>query len=369
MKLSEGPHDPASTKIGKRTAMGPSRYDYFDDTYVSANMAGNIVRGSAFVFAASIAKFTISIGGTAVLARLLDPEAYGLLAMVFVFTSFLGLFQDMNLSLATVQKERITHAQVSTIYWINVAVSCAIALVLVCMSPLIAWLYGEPRLTGIALLLTLPIVIRGIGAQHQALLRRKMRFGTLTAIDVGAMATGYLTAVMLAWHGYGYWSLVWLHIANASAVVAMNWIGTGWRPGKPVRGSGVRAMVAFGTSLTGYSIVRFTARSMDNAVIGWYWGAAAVGLYSKSRDLLGPVTNYLTSPIGAVAMPSLSRLTKDVPKYRSTFRRLAEKIACVTLPVAALVACTSNEIVGIVLGPKWVGAAPILAVLAVLIFT
>ena len=287
------------------------RYDYFNDNDVSGNLTGSIVRGSTFVFGTSIAKFVIALGSTAVLARLLNPEAYGLLAMVFVVTNFLMLFRDMNLSLATVQKERITHAQVSTIYWLNVAITFVIALVILALAPAIAWFYSEPRLTGLTSLLTLSVVIRGFAAQHQALLRRKMRFGAIGVIEIGSMLAGYIAAVTLAWRGYGYWSLVWLHISTSAVDLVLCWVATGWRPSKPVRGSGVRSMVAFGTNLTGYSLFRFVSRSLDNAIIGWFWGASALGVYSKSRDTLTPLTSYLAAPFGAVAIPSLSRVANE----------------------------------------------------------
>ena len=350
-------------------AGGRKKHDYFDDTDVSANMTGKIVRGSAFVFGSSIAKFVLNLGATAILARLLSPEAYGLIAMVFVVTNFLQLFRDMNLSLATIQKKEITHAQVSTIYWLNVGITCVISLLILASAPAIAWFYGDPRLTGIAALITLAVLIRGFASQHQALLRRKMRFGAVTYTDIGSMIVGYVVSITLAWLNYGYWALAWLHVSTAMGSLVLNWIATGWRPGRPVRGSGIRSMLAFGGNLTGYSIVRYSSRSLDNALIGWYWAASALGIYSKSRDLLGPVTNYLTSPIGAVAIPSLSRLVDDPDRYRRTFHRLFEKIVLACTPVTTLILCSSVPIVEIVLGPKWTGAAPIIAILSVTIVT
>ena len=350
------------------TPVKPSA-DYFDDTDVSENLGGNIVRGSAFVFVSSILKFLIGIGATAILARLLDPEDYGLLAMVFVVTNFLLLFRDMNLSLATVQKDKITHDQVSTIYWINVGICCVVALLFLLVAPVIAWAYEEPRLAGIASLLALPVLIRGFSSQHQALLRRKMRFGALTAIDVASMLGGYAVAIILALHDFGYWSLVWFHIGVAVTYCVMNWVVSGWCPRLPVRGSGVRGMLAFGTNLTGYSIVRYVSRSVDNAIIGWYWGPAALGIYSRSKTLLGPISNYLSAPIGAVAIPSLSRLTSDVERYDRTFFRLAEKVSLVVLPATLLLIATATDVVAIVLGPKWTEAGPILAILSIIVFT
>jgi len=346
---------------------GPLRRDYFDDSDVSRNMSGNIVRGSAYLGGASVARFLMNIVSTVILARLLDPEAYGLLAMVFVVTNFLVLFRDMNLSLATVQRAKITHAQVSTIFWVNVMVSAVIAAAIAALAPGIAWFYGEPRLTLLALVLALPIFMRGFIVQHKALLRRKMNFAALTGIDLTSAFFGYVVAIVMAWLGYGYWSLVGMQIGSTVFDLLLTLYVTRWWPGLPVRGSGVRSMVVFGSNLTGYSVIRFASRSLDNLLIGSYWGAASLGIYSKSRDLVGQVSGYAQSPFSAVGVPSLSRLTDEPEKYRRTFHRLSEKIALVAVGSAVLIGCTAPEVVAILLGEKWTAAAPILQVIAVLI--
>lgn len=352
-----------------KSVAGGRKTDYFDDADVSANMTGNIVRGSAFLAGSSVGSFAINVVSTMILARLLDPEAYGLMAMVFVVTNFLTQFRDLNLSLATVQKQHITHSQISTIYWINVAISAAIAAVVLALAPGISWFYDEPRLTGISACLALTIVIRGFASQHKALLRRKMRFGTMVGIDLASMFAGYSTAVAFAWYGYGYWSLVWLQITIAVADLILCWSVTGWRPGWFARGTGVRAMVAFGSNLTAYAIIRYVSRSLDNAIIGWSSGAAGLGVYSKSRDLVGQVTGYAQSPFSAVGVPSLSRQQHEPDTYRRTFRRLSEKIALLALPASVMIYCTSADIVEILLGPKWAASAAILQVLAILVST
>lgn len=367
------PQTRAADKYGMssdgRPDVGRKPPDYFDDSDVAADMSGRIARGSAFLASASVARFVINLGATVILARLLDPEDYGLLAMVFVVTHFLALFRDMNLSLATVQRASITHQQVSTIFWFNLAISALIAALIAALSPAIAWFYDEPRLTLIALALAAPILIRGVVVQHKALLRRKLRFGSLMGIDLGTILFGYVVAIAMAWLGFGYWSLVAMHVAVAISDVILSWMITRWSPGWPSRGTGVRSMVVFGGNLTAYSVIRFASRSLDNLIIGYQWGAAALGIYSKSRDLAGQVAGYAQSPFSAVGVPSLSRLNDEPEKYRATFRRLAQKIALIAVAASVLIACTASDLVAILLGPKWIAAGPILAILAVTIAT
>jgi PST family polysaccharide transporter len=352
---------------GQRTAANGSP-DYFDDADVKGNLRSRLVGGSAVTLAGSALKFVLNLGSTVILARLLNPEAYGLLAMVFAVTNFITLFQDMNLSLATVQRKDITHAQVSTIYWVNIAITLAVALAILAVAPGISWFYAEPRLTEIAALLCLAVILRGLGSQHKALLRRKMRFGAVAAIEVLSMIAGYIVAIMMAWKGYGYWSLVWLHIAMAGVNTALSWVWSGWRPGRPVRGSGVRSMLVFGGNLTGFTLVRYPANSLDRALIGWQAGAAPLGLYSKSFELLGPVTAYVTTPISTVAVSALSRLVETPAEYRSVYRRFMQAIAVFSLFTSVVVGCAAHDIVAVLLGEKWLGAAPILAIIGILVF-
>ena len=341
---------------------------HFDESDAADNMGARIIRGGAFLAGASVVRFAINLGSTVILARLLTPEDYGLLAMVLVVTNFITLFQDMNLSLATVQQKKITHAQVSTIYWINIAITLAIAVLIVAAAPGISWFYGEPRLTAIAVVLCLAVILRGGGSQHKALLRRKMQFGAIAAIETLSMLTGYVVAIMLAWNGHGYWSLVWLHIVMAATNTILSWTFSGWRPGRPVRGAGICPMLAFGGNMTGSVLLRYPARSLDRAIIGWQMGAAPVGLYSKSFELIGPLTGYVTTPINTVAISALSRLVETPVRYKAVFRRFVEAVALITLPMSVVIICAAEDIVALLLGSKWLEAAPILAVLGILIF-
>lgn len=341
---------------------------YFDNTDLKADLKGRLVQGSALTLGASAIKFLLNLCATVVLARLLNPEAYGLLAMVFAVTNFISLFQDMNLSLATVQRDKITHAQVSTIYWINIAITTLIALAILAVAPGISWFYDEPRLTGIAALLCVAIVFRGLGSQHKALLRRKMRFGAIALIDILSMLAGYVVAIAMAWTGHGYWSLVWLHITMATANTVLSWYFSGWRPGRPVRGAGVRSMLAFGGNLTGFTLIRYPANSLDRALIGWQTGAAPLGLYSKCFELLGPVASYVTMPISTVAISALSRLVTAPAEYRIVFRGFLQAVALFSVFIAVVVSSAAQDIVALVLGGQWLDAAPILAILGALVF-
>ena len=148
-----------------------------------------------------------------IMARLLLPEDFGLVGMVTAFTGFLGLFRDAGLSMATVQRESITEAQLSTLFWINLAVGGLLALLSAALAPVLVSFYGEPRLFLIAIGLGAAFIFNGAAAQHRAMLQRNMRFAALAAIDIVALIIGIAAGVAVALAGGGYWGLVVMTVA------------------------------------------------------------------------------------------------------------------------------------------------------------
>ena len=332
---------------------------------LKANLGARTARGGAVTIASQGFKFVASIAATVVLARLLRPADYGLVGMVAVVTGFVTMFKDLGLSAATVQREEITHAQVSTLFWVNVALSVGVAALTAAIAPAVAWFYGEPRLTAITLAYCVGFLFGGLTVQHEALLRRQMRFGVLALAEVAALLASIVVTVLLAWYGAGYWSLVGGHLALSLVYMIGAWAACGWMPGAPERGSDVRSMLAFGGNLTGFSIVNYFARNLDNLLIGRFWGSQQLGLYAKAYQLLLLPIDQINSPFTTVAVPALSRLNDAPERYRRAYLRILEKVAMLTMPGIAFMVAVSDWVVLIVLGPQWTEAGRIFAVLGV----
>lgn len=342
--------------------------NFFDTEYLKADLKGRSVRGGAVTMTAQGASFFLQMGSTVVLARLLTPQDFGLIAMVTAVTGFVAMFKDMGLSMATVQKAEINHAQISTLFWINVVLSLCVMVVIAALAPAIAWFYGEPRLTWITLVLAAAFIFGGFTIQHQALLRRQMRFGTLALIHIASLTVGIITAIVSAWYGAGYWSLVLMQITSAIVGVIGVWLASPWRPGLPVRRSGVREMLAFGGNLTGFNIINYFARNLDNVLIGWRWGSGSLGLYSKAYSLLMLPIRQINAPLSAVAVPALSRLQEEPSKFRSYYRKGLTLSVMFGMPIVVFLFVVADKAVLIVLGDQWIGAVPIFRVLALAAF-
>jgi O-antigen/teichoic acid export membrane protein len=339
--------------------------DYFRTGHLKTDLALRTARGGAVTIASQGLTFVISLGATAVMARLLSPQDYGLIGMVAVFTNFVAMFKDMGLSAATIQRAEINYDQISTLFWLNVALSVAVMALAAALAPAVAWFYGDSRLLRITVVTSLGFIIGGMTVQHEALLRRQMRFFALAVIALISVVVGYLVGITMAWNGFSYWALVFSQLALVACNTVAVWSVCRWRPGIPRLRSGVRSMVTFGGNLTGFTTINYFSRNLDNLLIGRVWGAQQLGLYSKAYQLMMLPIDQINMPVGSVAVPALSRLTDTPDRYRLAYLRMLEKVAIVTMPAVALMIGSSDWVVRIVLGPQWSEASRIFVLLGI----
>lgn len=328
------------------------------------NIGKRAISGGFVTVSAQVAKFVLNFAAAAVLARLLVPREFGLVGMVLGVTNLVGIFRELGLSTATVQRETITQQQVSNLFWINVGISSVLSLISMALAPLVAWFYRDPRVTGIMLAMSFTFLLTGSTVQHCALLTRQMRFRALAVIEVSSLLVGFSTACVLAWRGFGYWALVAQQLAYAACYLTLTWWTSGWRPSMPKRKSGVRPMVSFGAHLTIADLVGRLSLSTDNILLGRFYGAEPLGLYTRANVLLARPLEQVLTPISSVLIPVLSRLQSDPARYRRTLMRAYDLFALVVFPFAAMCLALSKPIVLVVLGRKWAGVVPLFAAFA-----
>lgn len=338
---------------------------YFRTDHLISAIGGRTARGGFVTMVAHGMKFAVSIVATAILARLLTPQDYGLIGMVAVATNFVSLFKDLGLSHVTIQRSEINYDQISTLFWVNVAVSVGIMLLMMLAAPAVSWFFGEPRLSMITAVTALGFVLGGLAVQHEALLKRQMKFFVLSMIAFASMTFGYVVGIVLAWYGARYWALVFSQLALLTANTVGLWLACHWRPGRPRHDPNTKSMLTFGGNVTGYSVVNYFSRNTDNLLIGRLGGSQSLGLYNKASQLLGLPTDQINEPLSAVTIPALSRLLDAPERYRQAYLRIMEKVVLVTMPVVALMIVAADWLVHVVLGPQWSAAAPILIFMSI----
>ena len=322
------------------------------------------LRGGFVAVCAQGAKLVLQTATTMLLARLLSAEDFGLQGMAVVLTGFLGQFRDAGLSAATIQRLEVTPEQISTLFWINVAVGVALATLSAVLAPVLAAFYGEPRLYWIIVVLGVAFMFSGLAAQHGALLLREMRFVTLAKIEVLSLTISSAVGVVLALLGWRYWALVGMAVVGSIVSAAGVWLAVPWVPGPPRRKCGVRSMLHFGWMNTFNSFLVFLAWNSDNILLGRFWGADALGVYGRAYQLATSPVHQLNGAITGVAFSAFSRIQDDADRLARSFLTAYSLLVSLTIPITISCALFAEEIIRVVLGPKWMEAAPIFRLLA-----
>ncbi len=351
------PEGPSSAgAIGKPADLNEK---HLSTDHLRTNIRQRTVSSGFVTLTSQGAKFALGLASTVILARLLSPHDFGLLAMVTTIMGLLAILKDAGLSSATIQRDGITQAQVSNLFWINVALGGSLGLLMAASAPVIAWFYREPNLIAVTLWLSVTFLVSGSTVQHRALLIRQMRFKAIAVIDVGSITAGLVAGVCMALKGCGYWSLVGMNLATEIVGLALTWLVSSWRPQWPKSHSGTRPLLRFGITMTAGSALCAVTRNVDSMLVGWRYGADAVGLYSRALTLFFRPLDQLLGPVGAVLFPTLSRLQGEPERYRRVFLQIFEGMALVSFFSTGLFFALSHPITLVLLGPKWEPAAVI----------
>jgi len=303
-------------------------------------------------------------GTLIVLARLLEPKDFGLVAMVTAVTGIFDIFKTAGLSIVTIQREKITDEQVSTLFWINIGIGALLAVLTLALAPVLVAFYHEPQLLWITIALASGFLFNAAGVQHNALLQRQMRFAALAVIDLACLSASTAVGIGMALMGFGYWSLVGIALVSPVISSGCVWALTHWIPGPPRRGVGTRSMLKFGGTVTLDSLVTYIGYNAEKVLLGRFWGTEALGIYGRAYQLVNLPTRNLNSAIGGVAYSALSRLQDDPPRFRSYFLKGYSLVLAMTLPITIACALLANDLVLVVLGPKWKDAVVLLRLLA-----
>lgn len=329
-----------------------------------ASLADRAAQGAGVTLATQLVRAALQFGSVVVLARLLTPEDFGLLAMVISVIGIADLIRDFGLSSAAIQSRELSEDEKTNLFWANLGLGTACALLALAARPLIVAAYGEPRIGPVVVALAGVFVVSGANTQFRADLARSMRFGRISASDLIAQLCGIAVAVGCARAGLGLWALVAQQLTVAVVALAVNVGNTSWRPGLPRRGVSLARFFRFGGGLLGTQAVAYVTKNVDNVALGAVWGAVPLGLYSRAYQLLMMPLNQINAPMTNVALPVLSRVQHDQRVFQRYLSR-AQLVSCyATATVFAVAAGLAVPLVRLLFGPRWQGVAPIFAVLA-----
>lgn len=322
-------------------------------------MSRSVKRGAVATGGAQVVKLACQITSVIVLSRLLQPADFGIAAMAAPVAVFVGLFLDMGLTQATVQKKDLTSAEVNSLFWINMALAGLLSGAMILLAPLAASFYGEPQVGPLVAAMSLQLLISAAGAQHYALATRRMAFGRLAVLESLGAVLGLTAAIAWAYFQRTYWALFVGGITTMLFSTLGCWMSSRWRPGLPRWVSGTRGMVSFGAGITGFNFANYFAHNIDHILIGRQWGNQQLGLYDRANRLLLFPLQQLIYPLGRVMVPALSRMTHEPERYRKAYLRVAPLLLLAALPGVAVAVSLADLLIPLALGRQWDGAVVI----------
>lgn len=306
----------------------------------------------------------IEIGPIMVLSRLLSPNDFGVMAIAASIAGILAAMKEAGLSAATVQAPKITHEQVTALFWVNVLLGGGVGALSLAVGPVAAWWMKQPLLTWIIPSLGAIGLMDCFGIQHDALLQRKLQFRQLVTRQLVARACGVAVGIVAASYGAGIWSLVLMLAFSALAGTITLWRACAWRPGPFGNLRVAYPMMSFGFKILLERVLGQSARGLDALVIGYYHGSATTGMYSRAQGILANPLAKVMAPIMNVARPALSRAAESHSRFR---RAITEALGIISFAAAGAVAVlvpASEGIIRLLLGPKWLDAVPIFSILS-----
>jgi polysaccharide transporter, PST family len=319
------------------------------------------VHGTAATFVSQGGRAVVRLAGQIVIARLLLPADYGLVAMVAPILSLTYLMGELGLGQAVIFEPKITAADVSGLFWCGVLLNTGLAVGLALISPGIAWLYHEPRTIPITLVLAALLPVSGLAVQPMALLNRHMRFVALAILDVVPSATGLIVGLLAAWHDWAYWSLIAFAIAETLTTVLLAWSLSQWRPSRPAYDPRVKRLIQVGLHITGYNLAGYATNSFDHILLGATWGSGPLGLYDRGYKLVVQPVAQLTTPIGRVAVPLLMRLRPNAGRYKRAYLDMLRIMLLLVTPGILFAMAMAQPLMLLLLGRHWTGVAPAFA--------
>ncbi|WP_210520977.1 lipopolysaccharide biosynthesis protein [Hymenobacter terricola] len=334
----------------------------------SAPLGVAALRGIKWTTAAAVVTAVLQVGYTAVMARLLDPAAFGLVALAGVVLRFGGYFAEMGLGHALVQRPKLTANDLRATFTGSLLLGAVVAGLFWLLAPLSLLVLKNPAVVPLVRALALGFVVASLGLTATSVLRREMRFEVLAKLDVLAYVLAYGgVGLGCAWAGAGVWSLVAASLAQ-QLITSVGTYAVVRHPLRPLFGwQHYSALVGYGSQVSLISFLEFINGNLDTLLIGRLLGPVALGLYNRAFMLLYLPMYFLTNSVAKVAFPAFSQVQQDVPRLRGLYLRSSTLVATLVLPLCAGVAVAAPEMVRVLLGPKWDASIPVLRALCVAI--
>ncbi len=323
-------------------------------------------RGAGWSGLGGIVSNSLELLKYVILARLLAPADFGLLAMAMVIISLGRIFADGGTSNAVIHFRNHTGRQLSTLYWINIGAGLLLYAVLYVSAPFFAAFYGEQEVTRILRLGGLILPLFAAGALYEVLLRKELAFRYITVTESVSSLAGLVTATVLALAGFGVYSLIWAHIATAGTMSFLYVVHgvRSWRPSLLFHPREVWPHIRFGAFQMGDRGLSVYATRIDQLIIGRFFGAEILGAYHLAYQLVLFPISRLSPLLNRVAFPVFASRQDDNSVLRNGYLKLMKAMMSLTAPLFLLAAVAAPWLVPLLFGDGWQLAADLIPIMA-----
>lgn len=324
------------------------------------NLGHRVVSGAGYQFLGIALRTAITIGSTAILARMLTPADFGYVAMATVVTEFAALFSNFGFNALLVQRRRINRLQVDTVFWASLALGIVLALAVFVASYFAGALFADPRVSDLLRVLCIAFVLSGLTTVPNVVLMRLMRFHSEFWINIITVAVRTLVAIGFAYAGFGVWSLVAGALTGGVMQVLLGFAAVPYRPRLRFHGGYLAGTWRTSSSYFGGGLLFYANMNVDLLLIGRHLGATPLGFYQNSRSLTDEIRARIAMPLQQVLFPAFSAVQTDRERMQQMLMRSGRMLAAVVIPMGVGVSALAQELVPVLYGPQWLAMIPVI---------
>lgn len=318
-----------------------------------------VMGGAITTLIAQLFRVGASVGSIIVASRILSPSDYGIYAMAAPVTGFAMLFQNIGFDHAVVQSDEVSDVQLSSLFWLNIALCLGLAMLLVAAGPVVGMFYGSSQAGVLVAVSGLLILAMAPNPLYNALLNRQMRFHAQSVIDIVSSIAMFVSTVIAALLIRSYWALLIGAIASTLVNTASFMVIERWRPRFTFQWGSIAPMVRFGGGISVYGFALFVTRNIDKVLLARVWGPATLGLYDRAFKLmLSPLQNF-SGPLSRTLLPVLARTRSEPERYRRAYLMFMQGIVSGAIPAIMAASVGSDAAVRLLLGDAWQATGPI----------
>ncbi|MCM8760802.1 MAG: MOP flippase family protein [Candidatus Omnitrophica bacterium] len=323
------------------------------DFGMPTNLRQKTVSGSMWLVGTGIAAQAFQLFITAIIARLLNPQDYGVFGMALILVSFLQVFSQLGTGSAIIQKKDLTEEHLSSIFWLNVITGLILFLIYVASAPFLASFFHTPEVKSIAHVIAINFIITSFSLVQNTILSREMRFRKQSLIGLCSVVVSGIFGVVLATRHFGVWSLVFPSIANSLTTLLLLWTTTSWRPKFMFCATRLKEIINFSFKIFCFDIINYFSRNIQDILIGRYMNSVALGYYSMANRIMLLPLQHFGWKIAAVTFPAYSHIQDDMKRLGSAFTKTLFFLSLVIFPVMTGLMITAREVILVIVGDKW----------------